>query len=40
MSIGKLLRDVRFRLFAALLALALGGAACVVVVLFGQSVLG
>jgi len=40
MSVENLLRDVRFRLFAALLALALGAAACVVVILFGQSVLG
>ena len=36
----RLLRDVRFKLFAALVALALGAAACLVVVLFAQSVLG
>jgi hypothetical protein len=37
---NRLLTDVRFRLLAALLALALGAAACVVVVLFAHSVLG
>jgi hypothetical protein len=37
---NRLLLDVRFKLFAALIALAIGAAACVVVVLFAQSVLG
>ncbi len=37
---NRLLLDVRFRLFAALFALALGAAAILVVVLFGHSVLG
>ena len=37
---NRLLFDVRFKLFAALIALAIGAAACVVVVLFAQSVLG
>ena len=36
----RLLLDVRFKLFAALVSLALGAAACLVVVLFAQSVLG
>jgi hypothetical protein len=37
---SRLLLDVRFRLVAALLALALGGAGILVVFLFAQSVLG
>ena len=37
---NRLLLDVRFKLFAALVALALGAAAILVVVLFAQSVLG
>jgi hypothetical protein len=37
---NRLLLDVRFKLFAALVALGLGAAACLVVVLFAQSVLG
>jgi len=37
---SRLLLDVRFRLFAALVALALGAAGILVVVLFAQSVLG
>ena len=37
---SRLLLDVRFRLLAALVALALGAVALLVVVLFAQSVLG
>jgi hypothetical protein len=37
---NRLLLDARFKLFAALVALALGAAAIVVVVLFAKSVLG
>ena len=37
---SRLLIDVRFRLLASLVALALGAAGILVVVLFAQSVLG
>jgi hypothetical protein len=37
---NRLLLDVRFKLFVALIALALGAATCLVVVLFAQIVLG